>query len=130
VAGAGIAPHARIAVDTELTGRQVSEWELWMITKQIPAFEAVSTLDLQPPQVSQMGRVFAVRPAHIEKFLWGPSMAPLAHRLAGTYWYTIWYADTESRQVITLRMDADRRIIERVRREQSAAANPRYALTN
>lgn len=112
-----------------MAGRQVSEWELWTITKQIPAFEPTHTRGLQPPQVSQMGRVFAVRPANIEKFLWGRSMAPPTHRLAGTYWYTIWYADTGNRQVITLRMDADRRIIERVRREQSVDHNPRLAIS-
>ena len=113
--------HAEPAVDTEMRGRQVSEWELWTIAGKIPAFEAIQTRDLLPPQVSQMGRVFAVRPAAIEKFLWGRSMAPPTHRLAGTYWYTIWYVEAKTRQAVTLRMDAERRIIERVRRRQSPA---------
>ncbi len=115
------ANHSAATVDTDMTGRQVTEWELWTITKKIRAFEAIHTQHLLPPQVSQMGRVFAVGPAAIEKFLWGPSMAPPTHRLAGTWWYTIWYTDAEIRHSVTLRMDAERRIIERVRRHQSPA---------
>ena len=106
-----------------MSGRQVSEWELGTITKKIRAFEAIQTEDLLPPQVSQMGRIFAVRPAAIERFLWGFSMAPPTHRLAGTRWYTVWYTDAEIRHSVTLRMDGERRIIERVRRQQSAAPN-------
>ena len=111
--------HPSATVDTDMSGRQVSEWELWTITKKIRAFEAIRTEELLPPQVSQMGRVFAVRPAAIEKFLWGPSMAPPSHRLADTYWYTIWYAEAKTIRTVTLRIDAERRIIERVRRQQS-----------
>ena len=106
--------HPGYEVDVAWSGRQVSEWELWTITKKILPFDVINTTDLEPTQVSQMGRVLGVRPSAIDRFRWGPSMAPPAHRLAGSYWYTVWYTTEEGRRVLTLRLDANRYIVERV----------------
>jgi hypothetical protein len=113
-AAADLRDHTGAYANRTRRGEDCRCWALSSLAGHIAPMQTVEAGVLSHVERVAVARLFGVRPAAIRHFRWGRSMAPPLHRLAGTMWYTIWYADElrPQRRSLTVRLARDNRIIE------------------
>jgi hypothetical protein len=86
--------------------------------RQVLSFTTVDARQIPADHTTAIRDVFQVAPDDtLQRFRWGPSLAPNGHRHQGTLWCTVWYSNGGGQVAETYWLTAAGEIVERLRRQ-------------